>query len=61
MKRTTLISTVLAAGLVFVVPAIAWSHGNPTVSNSPEIADTTLIWHHGGTHHGGHAGYGGCW
>jgi hypothetical protein len=61
MKRTSLISTALAIGLVLVGPAIAWSHINPTLSNSPEITDTAMVWHHGGTHRGGQGGHGGCW
>ncbi|WP_346293223.1 hypothetical protein [Sphaerothrix gracilis] len=61
MKRTSLISAALATGLVLVVPAIAWSQVNPTVTNSPEITDTVMVWHHGGTHRGGHGGHGGCW
>ena len=58
MKRTSLISTALAVGLILVSPAIARSHFNSTVFNSPEIADTAMTWHRGGNHHGGH---GSCW
>jgi hypothetical protein len=61
MKRASLISTALATAVVLSIPTIAWSRVNLDVSNNQDLADTVMLNHHGGTHHGSHGRGGCCW
>ncbi len=54
-SRTSTISAAVAAAIALSIPAIAWGEVNPAAVNYSDIADTVMINHHGGHHHGG------CW
>ena len=62
MKRTSMVSAVLATAIAVSVPMLAWSYVNPNVPENPDIADAVMPNHHyGGPHRSGQGGHGGCW
>lgn len=58
MKRTSLISTMLALSIVLSIPTTVFGRSNSTDFALSDITDTVTLNHRGHPHHGGH---GGCW
>ena len=61
MKRTSLVSTMLALSIVLSIPTIVFGRSNSTDFTLPNNTDTLTLNHRGQPHHGGHGGHGGCW
>lgn len=56
MKRTSLVSTVLALSIVLSIPTTVFGHSNSTKFALSNMTDTVTLNHRGNPYHGGHGG-----